>query len=80
MDNRIYEIFLEHILWNVRLKAYKNVNNRTNKNVVDGLSQDDQKMLMFIYNQYNQIHIQRVLENPTVKKMLIENYIAHKPF
>ena len=51
MDNRIYEIFLEHILWNVRLKAYKNVNNRTNKNVVDGLSQDDQKCLcLFIIN------------------------------
>lgn len=80
MNNRIYEIFLENILWCIRFKAYKKVNNRTNANVVDALSQDEQRMLMFIYNQYNQIHMQRVLENPTVKKMLIENYIAHEAF
>ena len=80
MNNRIVEIILEHILWNIRFKAYKKVNNRTNANVVDALSQDEQRMLMFIYNQYNQIHMQRVLENPTVKKMLIENYIAHEAF
>lgn len=80
MNNRIVEIILEHILWNIRFNAYKKVNNNTKKTVVDALSQEDQKMLMFIYNQYNQLHTQRILNNPTVKKMLIENYITHEAF
>jgi hypothetical protein len=77
MNNRIIEIILEHILWNIRFNAYKKVNN-TKKNVVDGLTQEDQRMLMFIYNQYNQLHMQRVMSNPTVQKLLVENYISHE--
>ena len=77
MNNRIIEIILEHILWNIRFNAYKKVNN-TKKNVVDGLTQEDQRMLMFIYKQYNQLHMQRVMSNPTVQKLLVENYISHE--
>jgi hypothetical protein len=73
---RVYEIMLEHLLWNIRFNAYKKVYNK-NMEVVDGLSREDQQKLMFIYNEYTRIKTERILANPTVKKLMLDNYISH---
>ena len=67
---------LEHLLWNIRFNAYKKVYNK-NMEVVDGISKEDQQMLMFIYNEYTRIKTERILNNPTVQKLMLDNYITH---
>lgn len=77
--NRVYEIIMENILWNMRYNAYKKTYN-TKKDVVDGFNNEEQRILMFIYNQCQQLKAQRVMSNPTVQKLHILNYIACEAF
>ena len=77
--NRVYEIIMENILWNMRYNAYKKTYN-TKKNVVDGFNNEEQRILMIIYNQYQQLKAQRVMSNPTVQKLHILSYITHEAF
>ena len=63
----IEEIILETILWNKRFEAYK-------KNM--NLTREEQQKIMFVYNNLNYIHMNRVYMNPSVQKLLISNYIT----
>lgn len=73
----VEEILLEYIMWEWRLYAYKKKQEKNCKDVVDALTREEHSILLNIYNRMDYLRLSRIHSNPTVKKLMLSEYISH---
>lgn len=72
----VEEIILNQILWDFRFYAYKKKFDANAKDVTDVLTREENRLLINIYERAEYLKAQRLMENPTVRKLMNREYFV----